>query len=283
MYETFYGLSANPFRLSPSRDFFYSSDGHKRALAYLRYGVSRGEGFIVITGGIGVGKTTLAGALLQGLQSNDVVAGQLVSTRVGPTAILGMVCNVFGLPYSDKTRKAELLKIIHQFLRICYEQGKRVLLLVDEAQNLPVNTIEELRMLSNFMIDNQPLLQTFLLGQEEFLETITGPGMDQLRQRVIASYHLRPLSETEVYDYVYHRLKTAGWLGYEIFTREACREIHQATGGVPRKINVLCDRALLFGCLEETKLLDAPQLREVINELAGEPTAFQNQASFQAG
>lgn len=283
MYESFYGLSANPFRLSPSPDFFYSSDGHKRALAYLRYGVSRGEGFIVITGGIGVGKTTLAGALLQGLQSNDVVAGQLVSTRVGPTAILGMVCNVFGLPYSDKTRKAELLKIIHQFLRICYEQGKRVLLLVDEAQNLPVNTIEELRMLSNFMIDNQPLLQTFLLGQEEFLETITGPGMDQLRQRVIASYHLRPLSEAEVYDYVYHRLKTAGWLGYEIFTREACREIHQATGGVPRKINVLCDRALLFGCLEETKLLDAPQLREVINELAGEPTAFQNQASFQAG
>ncbi len=282
MYESFYNLKTSPFRLSPSPDFFFSSGGHKRALAYLRYGVSRGEGFIVITGGIGVGKTTLAGALLDGLNANEVIAGQLVSTRVGPTAILGMVCNVFGLPYSDKTRKAELLKIIHQFLQICHEQKRRVLLLVDEAQNLPVNTIEELRMLSNYMIDNKPLIQTFLLGQDEFLETITGPGLEQLRQRVIASYHLKPLSEVEIYDYIYHRLKLAGWLGYEIFTRDACKLIHTVTGGVPRKINVLCDRALLYGCLEETKILNEGHVRQVVNELADEPTAFQN-APLQVG
>ena len=275
MYETFYNLKASPFRLSPSPEFFFNSKGHKRALSYLRFGVSRGEGFIVITGGIGVGKTTLAGALMAGLNSRGVVAGQLVSTRVGSTAILGMVCNVFGLSYNDKTPKPALLKMIHQFLHTCYENKRRVLLIVDEAQNLPVNTIEELRMLSNYMIDNQPLLQTFLLGQEEFRETITGVGLEQLRQRVIASYHLEPLNEDEVYEYIYHRLKQAGWTGYEIFTREACRVIHQYTDGVPRKINVLCDRAMLYGSIEETVLLDDDAVREAVNELATEPTAFQ--------
>ncbi len=277
MYEHFYNLHTSPFKLSPNPDFFFDSTGHKRALSYLRFGVSRGDGFIIITGGVGVGKTTLAGALLSELNTQEIVAGQLVSTSVGPAGILGLVCNVFGLPYSEKTSKPILLKMIQQFLMACHDSGRRVLLLVDEAQNLPVKTIEELRMLSNFMVDNAPLLQTFLLGQEEFRDTVSGPGMEQLRQRVIASYHLKPLDKDEVYDYIYHRLKHAGFTGYEILTKEACYEIHKHTNGIPRKINVLCDRVLLLGSLEERNLLDVDAVREVVNDLASEPTAFQSQ------
>ncbi len=276
MYEHFYHLQTSPFKLSPNPDFFFDSAGHKRALAYLRFGISREEGFIIITGGVGVGKTTLAGALLSELNPEEIVSGQLVSTNVGAAGILGLVCNVFGLPYSEKTSKPMLLKMIQKFLQACHDSNRRVLLIVDEAQNLPVKTIEELRMLSNFMIDNVPLLQTFLLGQEEFREKVSGAGMEQLRQRVIASYHLEPLSEDEVYDYIYHRLKHAGFTGYEIFTREACSEIHKYTNGIPRKINVLCDRVLLFGSLEEKQLIYAKDVHEVVNDLASEPTAFQS-------
>ncbi len=276
MYEHFYNLHSSPFKLSPNPDFFFDSIGHKRALSYLRFGVSREEGFIIITGGVGVGKTTLAGALLAELSSDEIVAGQLVSTSVGPAGILGLVCNVFGLPYTEKTSKPMLLKLIQQFLHDCHDSSRRVLLIVDEAQNLPIKTIEELRMLSNFMIDNAPLLQTFLLGQAEFRDTVSGPGMEQLRQRVIASYHLKPLDEEEVYEYIYHRLKRAGFTGYEIFTKAACDEIHLHTNGIPRKINVLCDRVMLFGSLEENQLLDVEAVREVVKDLASEPTAFQN-------
>lgn len=276
MYEHFYNLHSSPFKLSPNPEFFFDSTGHKRALSYLRFGVSREEGFIIITGGVGVGKTTLAGALLAELNSDEIVAGQLVSTSVGPAGILGLVCNVFSIPYTEKTSKPMLLKLIQQFLNACHDTNRRVLLIVDEAQNLPVKTIEELRMLSNFMRDNAPLLQTFLLGQAEFRDTVSGPGMEQLRQRVIASYHLKPLDEDEVYEYIYHRLKRAGFTGYEIFTKTACSEIHLHTGGIPRKINVLCDRVMLFGSLEENQLLDAEHVKEVVNDLASEPTAFQN-------
>lgn len=277
MYEHFYNLNSSPFKLSPNPDFFYDSSGHKRALSYLRFGVSRAEGFIIITGGVGVGKTTLAGTLLSELNPDEIVAGQLVSTSVGPAGILGLVCNVFGLPYTEKTSKPMLLKMIQQFLMACHDNNRRVLLIVDEAQNLPIKTIEELRMLSNFMMDNAPLLQTFLLGQAEFRETVSGPGMEQLRQRVIASYHLKPLGEDEVYDYIYHRLKYAGFTGYEIFTKDACREIHKHTNGIPRKINVLCDRVMLLGSLEERNLLDVDTVLNVVNELSNEPTAFQSQ------
>ena len=280
MYEHYYHLKTTPFNLSPNPDFFFNSKGHKRALAYLRFGVSRKEGFIIITGGVGTGKTTLAGALLSELSSQDIVAGQMVSTSVGPAGILGMVCNVFGLPYTEKTSKPILLKTIQCFLQACYDDKRRVLLLVDEAQNLPIKTIEELRMLSNFMADNSPLLQTFLLGQEEFREKISGPGMEQLRQRVIASYHLEPLDEEEVYNYIYHRLKFAGFTGYEIFTKDACKEIYKNTGGIPRKINVLCDRILLFGSLEEKNMLNVESVRIVVDELACEPTALQTRSGM---
>ncbi|MFK8067989.1 MAG: XrtA/PEP-CTERM system-associated ATPase [Gammaproteobacteria bacterium] len=276
MYEHFFNLHSSPFKLSPNPEFFYDSSGHKRALSYLRFGVSREEGFIIITGGVGVGKTTLAGALLSELNPDEIVAGQLVSTSVGPAGILGLVCNVFGLPYSEKTSKPMLLKMIQKFLLACHDNNRRVLLIVDEAQNLPIKTIEELRMLSNFMVDNAPLLQTFLLGQAEFRDTVSGPGMEQLRQRVIASYHLKPLAEEEVYEYVYHRLKHAGFTGYEIFTKDACLEIHKHTNGIPRKINVLCDRVMLLGSLEENHILDVDMVSAVVSDLAEEPTAFQS-------
>jgi len=195
MYTDYYGFSAKPFQLSPDPRFFFGSRGHSRALAYLRYGLSQGEGFIVITGGIGTGKTTfgigtgkttLVKSLFQELDPNQVIAAQLVTTQLEADELLRSVVAAFGLPY-EEVGKAALLRHFEDFLRGHARHGRRVLLVVDEAQNLPPRSLEELRMLSNFQSDETPLLQSFLLGQEEFRHTLQEPGMEQLRQRVIES------------------------------------------------------------------------------------------------
>ncbi|MCB1770385.1 MAG: AAA family ATPase, partial [Candidatus Competibacteraceae bacterium] len=209
MYIDYYGFSAKPFQLSPDPRFFFGSSGHSRALAYLRYGLSQGEGFIVVTGGIGTGKTTLVKSLFSELDSRQVVAAQLVTTQLEADDLLRTVVASFGLPYEDAS-KAILLRRFEDFLRGHAEQGRRTLLVVDEAQNLPMRSLEELRMLSNFQVAERPLLQSFLLGQEEFRFTLQDPGMEQLRQRVIASCHLNPLSQDEIGPYIEHRLHIVG-------------------------------------------------------------------------
>ena len=210
MYESFYGLNAKPFQLSPDPRFFYGSKGHKRAAAYLDYGLSLGEGFIVITGEVGAGKTTLVRSMLKKLESENVVAAQLVSTQLDADDTLRMVAASFGLE-AEGISKSSLLKKIEGFLQASQRQGKRALLLVDEAQNLSQRAVEELRMLSNFQSGDKPLLQSFLLGQPEFRKTLQNENMQQLRQRVIASYHLGPMEAPETRAYIEHRLKTAGW------------------------------------------------------------------------
>ena len=186
MYEAFYNLSTKPFQLSPDPRFFFDSSVHKRAMSYLRYGLSQGEGFIVVTGGIGTGKTTLARNLFSELNQEEILAAQLVTTKLNPDEVLKMISSAFGLPYEGLS-KASLLKQFESFLKKCEFQNKRVLLIVDEAQNLPAETVEELRMLSNYQTNNRSLIQTFLLGQEEFRRTIQSSGMEQMRQRIIAS------------------------------------------------------------------------------------------------
>ncbi len=250
MYTDYYNFSAKPFQLSPDPRFFFGSRAHNRALAYLRYGLSQGEGFIVITGGIGTGKTTLVKSLFQELDPNQVVAAQLVTTQLEADELLRSVVASFGLPYEEAS-KATLLKHFEDFLRDQATQGRRVLLVVDEAQNLPPTSLEELRMLSNFQIGETPLLQSFLLGQEEFRHTLQDSGMEQLRQRVIASGHLTPFNEEETQNYVEHRLRVVGWDGWQpAFAKDAFRIIHRFTQGIPRLINVFCDRLLLYGFLE---------------------------------
>src|SRR4029453_18921300 len=268
MYETYYHFQARPFQLSPDPRFFFSSRGHRRAMAYLVYGVHQGEGFMVITGEVGAGKTMLVRTLARQLESQNVIMAQVVSTQLEADDLVRMVAASFGLP--TESSKAWLLPRLEQFLLATHRQGKRALLMVDEAQNLPPTSVEELRMLSNFSAGEKPLLQSFMLGQPEFRRILQSPHMEQLRQRVIASCHLGPMDAAETEAYVTHRLQTVGWKGDPSFSEDAFAAIYQHTGGIPRKINVLCDRLLLMGHLDEKHALTGKEVVEVIEELQQE-------------
>ncbi len=269
MYEDFYGFTGRPFQLSPDARFFYNSKVHNRAMAYLRYGMRQGEGFIVITGGIGTGKTMLVRNLFEELDRDTVVAAQLVSTQVEADDVLRMVNAAFGLPHENLT-KAALLRNLEAFFRARRAEGKRVLLVVDEAQNLPRRSVEELRMLSNYQEGGEALLQSFLLGQVELKQLLQGPGMEQVRQRIIAGYHLQSLDRDELQAYIEHRLRTVEWQGDPAITADAYDRIYEATGGVPRRVNTITDRLLLFGCLEELHELSARETETVIDEVSQE-------------
>jgi len=269
MYESFYGLSAKPFQLRPDPHFFFGSKGHKRAMAYLEYGLSQGEGFIVVTGEVGAGKTTLVRNLFNHLSSDQIVAAHIVNTHLDPEDTLRMVVSAFGLPYEGAS-KTDLLTRLEQFLRDVDRQGKRALLVIDEAQNLSPRVVEELRMLSNFQTDDKSLLQTFLLGQPEFRTTLHSPSMQQLRQRVIASYHLGPMDAQETRAYIEHRLHTVGWNNDPAFSDEAHAAIFAYTGGIPRKTNTLMDRVLLMGYLEEMHSFSETDIGEVIKDISEE-------------
>lgn len=269
MYGSFYGFRIKPFQLKPDPNFFFDSKGHKRAMAYLEYGLAQGEGFIVITGEVGAGKTTLVRNLFRKLDSEKIHAAQIVNTDLDSGDTLRMVAAAFGLPYENSS-KASLLIGLEQFFRQCDQRGKRALLVVDEAQNLSPRTVEELRMLSNFQTDDKPLLQTFLLGQPEFRKTLLSQGMQQLRQRVIATYHLGPMDSAETQSYIEHRLTTAGWQGNPSFDADAFAAIHDYAAGIPRKINSLCDRLLLMGFLEKLHRFGAEEVNEVIRDIQEE-------------
>lgn len=269
MYETYYKLSTRPFQLSPDPRFFFGSRGHKRAKAYLQYGLHQGEGFIIITGDVGTGKTTLVRTLFSELNHQNTVAAQLVTTQLEAEDMLRMVAASFGLAH-ETANKATLLKNLETFFMARAREGKRVLLIVDEAQNLPPRSLEELRMLSNFQVAGRPLLQCFLLGQEEFRRTLATDGLEQLRQRVIAAYHLTPLSPDETKAYIEHRLRLVGWDNDPSFTDTAHEAIHKFTGGTPRRINTLCDRLLLYGSLEELHEITEEAVNTVTEELLEE-------------
>lgn len=269
MYEQYYGFKAKPFQLKPDPNFFFGSKGHKRAMAYLEYGLSQGEGFIVITGEVGAGKTTLVRNLFRNLASENIIAAQIVNTHLDSDDTLRVVAAAFGLLY-ENVSKADLLIRLEQFLRACDRQGKRALLVVDEAQNLSPRTVEELRMLSNFQTDDKSLLQTFLLGQPEFRRTLLSSDMQQLRQRVIATYHLGPMDSTETRAYIEHRLHTVGWHGDPSISEEAFTAIFNHSGGIPRKINTLCDRLFLMGYLEEIHSFGTSEVNVVIGDIQQE-------------
>lgn len=269
MYEAFYGLSNKPFQLNPDPSFYFGSKQHRRAKAYLDYGVSRNEGFIVITGEIGAGKTTLLRALIDGLHGSNVIVGHLVTTQLGAEDTLRMVGAAFGFRVKD-VPKSELLITLEAFLISQTSKGKRCLLIVDEAQNLTPRAVEELRMLSNFQFGNQALMQSFLVGQPEFREILQRPEMEQFRQRVAATCHIGPLDAEETQHYIEHRLKCAGSTGKPSFEADAFTAIHQASGGIPRRINSVCDRLLLLGFLAGKSHLAKADVDEVMRDIAQE-------------
>ncbi len=269
MYREFFKLTGKPFQLSPDARFFYPSKEHKRALSFLQYGLGQGDGFIVITGDIGTGKTTLVQTLLADLDPKVTVVANMVTTQLKEDDLLTLVAFQFGLRPNGPS-KAVLLRDLEQFFLHRTRENKRVLLIVDEAQNLPPQSVEELRMLSNFQYQGRPLVQVFLLGQEEFRATLLSEGFEQLRQRIIATYHLNPLDAEETRTYIEHRLRLVGWNTDPTFTDEAFERVYAFTQGVPRRINNLCDRTLLYAFLEEIHQIDDEVVRLVADEIGNE-------------
>ena len=204
MYASHYNLRGRPFQLSPDHRFYFPSRGHKKALAYLTYGLNERDGFIVITGHVGAGKTTIVGHLLNRIDQNKFVSANIVATQLNSEDTLRMVARAFGLPAEGRD-KASILKDIEAYLSVRRSEGKHVVLVIDEVQNMPLESIEEIRMLSNFQLDNRPLVQCFLLGQPEFRAKLAQPEMEQIRQRVIATCHLEPLAVDETKVYIEHR------------------------------------------------------------------------------
>jgi len=270
MFHDFYGLTGKPFQLTPDPAFYFRSLTHRKALSYLGYGLAQGEGFIVITGEVGAGKSTLVAHLMGTVDPNRLTVAQIVTSKLDEEEIVHVVARSFGLAIEGHD-KASALGTLEGFLHEQARSGKRCLLVVDESQNLSVSALEELRMLSNFQLGSHPLLQTLLLGQPEFRVTLqSNPGLEQLRQRVIAAHHLEPMEKSEIEPYVVHRLKTVGWNGNPAFDQRVFAELYAASGGIPRRVNQIANRLLLFGAVEQRSRIDSAMLKAVIDEMNGE-------------
>jgi putative secretion ATPase (PEP-CTERM system associated) len=265
MYERFYDLRERPFALSPDPEYLYPSRVHREALDYLRYGIESQAGFVVITGEIGSGKTTLLQTLLRGLDSDTTVA-RIVNTMLEPRELLETIMIDVGLDPAGRS-KPLMLRDLAQYLVDQRLAGRLVLLVIDEAQNLTFNALEELRMLSNLETEKSKLLQVVMVGQPNLREKLGAPALEQLRQRITVSYHLQPLDLTETANYINHRLLRAA-LGAPLqFPREVTDTVHARSRGIPRVINVICDASLVFGYAEEQRQIDLPLIREVLGEL----------------
>lgn len=270
MYSDHFGLTGRPFQLTPDPRFYFESATHRKAMAYLGYGLAQGEGFIVVTGEIGSGKTTLVGHLMETVDRNRVHAVKIVSTQLEGDDMLRMVAVALGVPAPD-TDKAQLLSRIENFIAERARAGLRTLLIVDEAQNLPISSLEELRMLSNFQVGGHAMLQIFLLGQPEFRDRLNNPEqLEQLRQRVIATHHLTAMSSDEVGPYILHRMGLVGWSGKPAFDESAFDAVHRYSGGIPRKINSLMTRVLLLASLDDAPVIDGQMVDTVIDDLGND-------------
>lgn len=269
MYTEHYGLTGQPFQLTPDARFWFDSRTHRKAMAYLGYGLAQGEGFIVVTGEIGAGKSTLAAHLLANIDRARLNAISLVSTQVEGDDMLRLVAQGLGLN-TGAVEKARLLDAVEQRLDEELRAGKRTLLVVDEAQNLPVSALEELRMLSNFQVGGRALVQILLLGQPEFRDKLAGPGLEQLRQRVIASHHLDAMGADEVESYIRHRLTRVDWQGNPDFDAGAFAAIHRFSGGIPRRVNQLVHRLMLHAALDKAEWVRADAVEAVAADMGAD-------------
>ena len=267
MFNDFYGLTGRPFQLTPDPTFYFESLTHRKALSYLSYGLAQGEGFVVITGEVGAGKSTLVAHLMATIDPARLTAAQIVTSKLDGEELVHVVAQAFGLIVEGHD-KASALGAIEAFLHDEARAGRRCLLVVDESQNLELDALEELRMLSNFQLGAHPLLQTLLLGQPEFRDTIQEhPQLEQLRQRVIAAHHLEAMELGEVQPYIEHRLKCVGWNANPKFDQRVFTELFEASGGVPRRINQICNRLMMLGAVDQRNRIDGAMLSQVLEEL----------------
>ena len=279
MYEQFYGFSGRPFQLTPDPQFYFESISHRKAMSYLGYGLGQGEGFIVITGEVGAGKSTLVAHLMERIDPAALTVAQVVTSALDGAEIVHVVAQAFGLAVEGHD-KAAALGAIERFLQDEARAGRRCLLVVDECQNLELTALEELRMLSNFQLGSHPLLQSLLLGQPEFRTMLAQhPGLEQLRQRIIASHHLEALDAGEVEQYVRHRLAHVGWDGRPEFEPGLLDALYRHTGGIPRRVNQVMNRLLLLGAIEERETLALAMLGDVIAEMAADKNRGARSAS----
>lgn len=266
MYKKYYHLTEKPFSLIPNPDFLYKSRQHENALTYLEYGLMENLGFILLTGEIGSGKTTLVRYLLNQVESQMDVA-VIFNTNITSGQMIGMILSEFDLTPNGENKTANL-DVLYTYLIDQFKKSKKTLLIIDEAQNLSPEVLEEVRMLSNLQTDNRMLLQIMLVGQPELRARLKTPQLIQLNQRIVAGYHLSALTRKETGAYIVSRLQKAGGLA-DIFTTDAIDRIHQASRGIPRTINLLCDSAMVYGFADELTHLDAAVIEEVIQDKNG--------------
>ncbi len=268
MYREFYGLNEVPFNVTSDPSFLYLSPTHQEALDHLRYGIEHRKGFLALTGEIGAGKTTLCRALINHLDAKVKVA--LILNSVLPEVqLLEAIVEDFGITVEKRT-KGSLIKKVNQFLLQQLSLGHNAVLIIDEAQNMRFPALETIRMLSNLETEKEKLLQIVLVGQPQLRDKLNAPELVQLKQRIAIRFHIRALNEAEVADYIKHRLEVAGSRGKVGFSPDAIKAIYDHTGGVPRLINILADKALLRGFVKEVFTLDRLLVQECIRELDGE-------------
>jgi len=267
MYNQFYGFREKPFEITPDPRFLYLSESHKEALAHLTYAVRERKGFTVITGEVGTGKTTLVQTVLSRLDGNTKTA-YIFNPKLGSTDFLHYVCEDLGLK-GQKKSKGQYISQLHHFLLACYSRNENVVLIIDEAQALDPNLLEEVRLLTNLETSKCKLLQVILMGQPELNEILSRPQFRQLKQRVSLRYHLQTLNKEETRNYIKKRLRIAGAADPNFFTPKALNKIYSYSNGIPRLINIVCDNALLTGYATDQKVIGGRIIHEVIHNLEG--------------
>jgi general secretion pathway protein A len=284
MYEAFYGFREKPFNLTPDPKFLYLSGKHHEAFAHLEFGLRQRGGFIVVTGEVGTGKTTLCRYFLERLDESTLSAF-ILYPALGTTELLRSVNRDLGIAYvrDDKKTDKDLIDELHEFLLRTREQGKNTVLVIDEAQNLSRDVLEQVRLISNLETATEKLIQIILIGQPELNDMLAQRDLRQLAQRITARYHLNPLGRREMTQYIRHRLAVAGGLGRVDFTTGALLRIHRFSGGIPRLINLICDRALLAGYVLERSEIDRSVVRRAVKELGTAPAQPERRGLFGLG
>lgn len=266
MYKDFFGITSNPFSIAPDPHYLYMSDGHREALAHLRYGLE-GGGFVLLTGEVGTGKTTMCRCLLAQVPEGTNIA-LVINPKLSSLELLATICDELGIVYPEHCGLKPLVDRLNAYLLAAHSQGQRTVLIIDEAQNLSHDVLEQVRLLTNLETDQQRLLQIVLLGQPELQEMLAQPEMRQLSQRIAARYHLVPLTQAETFSYVRHRLAVAG-MDSGIFSIAALKQVFGATGGTPRTINLICDRALLGAYAQGVRKVDLSLAQEAARQIMG--------------